>query len=237
MRRIGRRTRTVLAALAVLAVPPLGFLGWGAWTDNLGAPVPGRVYRSGQMNAATLGRTVRDRKVKTVLNLRGVNPRAAWYRDERAATTAAGATQIDVSMSSCEWMSRAQMRTVVRVLETCERPLLIHCQWGSERTGLVSAFDTLLRPGATLDEARRQFSIRYLYLPVGDGTVMEEHLRQYEGWLASRGWTHTPERFRLWARDGYRPGVPGRETWPYDPYPLVVVTRPVADAPGVAVRR
>ena len=30
--------------------------------------------------------------------------------------------------------------------------------------------------------------------------------------------------------EGFQPGVPNREQWPYDPYPLVVVTRPGLDA-------
>ena len=63
-------------------------------------------------------------------------------------------------MSSCVWMSHAQLRTVIDTLDTAEYPLLLHCQWGAERTGLVSAFTELLRPGSTLEEARAQFSIR-----------------------------------------------------------------------------
>jgi protein tyrosine phosphatase (PTP) superfamily phosphohydrolase (DUF442 family) len=232
--RLRRRTRFAVAAVALLlAGPPIGLVGWDVATHNLGAVETGRVYRSAQMTAPALGRTVRELGVKTVLNLRGGSARSKWYPAERAATTAAGATQVDVAMSSCEWMSRAQMRAVVRVLETCRRPLLIHCQWGSERTGLVSALATLLRPGSTLDDARRQFSVRYLYLPVGDGRVMREHLSQYERWLAARGFAHSPERFREWAAKGYTPGLPGRESWPYDPYPLVVVTPPPPASPSV----
>jgi protein tyrosine phosphatase (PTP) superfamily phosphohydrolase (DUF442 family) len=205
---------------------PLSFLGWNRATDNFGTLVPGQVYRSGQMTAESLTRTIRARKIRTVLNLRGANPSEPWYRDERSATLGAGATQIDIAMSSCLWMSRAQLRTLVHVLDTCEHPLLIHCQWGSERTGLVSAFVELLRPGGTLEEARAQFSIRYLFVPVKDGKIMMEHLDQYEAWLRSLGRRHDPDLFRRWVAEGFQPGVPGREQWPYDPYPLVVITRP-----------
>ena len=226
---VRKRIRVALAAAAVALLPPVGYVAWDLGVANFGAVEPGRVFRSGQMSADAITRTVRGRRVKTVLNLRGANPREAWYRAELAATTAAGATQVDVPTSSCEWMSRAQMRAVVRVLDTCAYPLLIHCQWGSERTGLVSAFATLLRPGATLAEAKAQFSLRYLFARVGDGKRTAEHLDRYEGWLRDRGWSHDPARFRLWVDEGYRPGVPSREQWPYDPHPLVVITRP---APG-----
>lgn len=217
--------------LCCLILPPVGYVAWDQWTGNFGVIVPGRSYRAGQMSSAMLGGIVRVHGVKTVLNLRGSNPDQAWYRAERAATTAAGATQVDVSMSSCEWMSRAQLRAVIRVLDTCEYPLLVHCQWGSERTGLISAFAELLRPGSTLEDAWRQFSARYLYVRARDGKVMAEHLDQYAAWLKARGATHAPEQFRRWVDAGFQPGVPSREQWPYDPYPLVVVTRPEPSEP------
>ena len=115
------------------------------------------------MPASALARTIRDYRIKTVLNLRGSN-KDPWYAAERTATLEAGATQVDIAMSSCIWMSRAQLRTVIETLDTAEYPMLIHCQWGAERTGLVSAFAELLRPGSTLDDARAQFSIRYLFV-------------------------------------------------------------------------
>jgi hypothetical protein len=139
---------------------------------------------------------------------------------------AAGATQIDMALASCEWMSRDQLRMLVRMLDTCEYPVLIHCWRGSERTGLVSALTELLRPGGTLDDARGQFALRYLFLRVGDGALTQDHLERYVQWLGAQGYTHTPERLRQWVARGYRPGRPGREQWPYDPFPLVVISRP-----------
>jgi hypothetical protein len=226
----------VLVALAVLLLPPAGYLAYDLATDNFGVVEPVRVYRSGQMGGAALAGTIRKYRIKTVLNLRGPNPRQPWYRAERATTTGEGATQVDVALSSCEWMSRAQLRALVRVLDTCDYPLLIHCQHGSERTGLVTAFAALLRPGATLEDAEKQFSIFYLYTRLRDGKVMAEHLDRYKAWLAARGWSHSPDRFRLWTAEGYEPGRPSREQWPYDPYPLTVVTRPsgASQAPPLA---
>jgi len=228
--------------VAAIAIPVLVFLAWDQATYNFGQVQPGRVYRAGQMPATALARTLRANRIKTVLNLRGSNPGDAWYPGEVAATNAAGATQVDVAMSSCIWMSRAQLRALVRALDTAEYPLLIHCAWGSERTGLVAAFAELLTPGGTLADARAQFSIRYLFVPINDGKVMAQHLDQYESWLRASGKKHDPANFHRWVDRGFKPGVPGREQWPYDPYPLVVITRPgskperepVADRAGPA---
>ena len=57
---------------------------------------------------------------------------------------------------------------------------------------------------------------------------MSDAIDQYAGWLESQGLQHRPEVFRRWAESGYRPGDPSREDWPYDPYPLIVVTPPDA---------
>ena len=222
----GTSRRLILLALVLALAPPLGFLGWTSYTHNFHAIRPGQLYRSGQMPPGALAETIHEYRIKTVLNLRGPNPEQAWYRSERDAALNAGATLVDVSMSSCEWLSRAQLRAIVNLLDTGARPLLIHCQHGSERTGLISAIAELLRPGATLDDARAQLSLAYLYLQYGDGKVMVEHLDQYASWLKSHGWTHAPEHFRLWANEGFKPQRPCREFWPYDPKPLMLVTRP-----------
>jgi hypothetical protein len=121
-------------------------------------------------------------------------------------------------------MSRIQFRTLVRVLDTCEYPVLLHCAWGSERTGITAAVTKLLSPGCTLEDARRQLALRYLYVRLGGGRIMAELLDQYENWLRSNQLEHRPEIFRKWVEAGYLPAKPNREEWIYDPFPLVVVT-------------
>jgi protein tyrosine phosphatase (PTP) superfamily phosphohydrolase (DUF442 family) len=200
-----------------------------AWTllvwSNFGVVIPGELYRSSQMTGAAVAAKVRDHRIKTVLNLRGSHPESAWYRDERAATLDAGATQIDMPFSSCEWMSRAQARALLEVLDSAERPILIHCFHGSERTGMVAAFAVLLRPGSTLEDAEAQFTPAHLYFGIGDGVVTRQHLERYEAWLRGQSLAHAPDHFRRWLGSEYRPGEPNREQWDHDPYPLVVVTK------------
>ena len=226
---LARRLRTrVIRPLLVLGLLVGAFLGYflGFW-DNFGAVKPGDFYRSGQMTGPVLARKLRDHRIRTVLNLRGSHPESPWYAQERASTLQAGATQIDIPLSSCEWMSRAQARALLQVLETAERPILVHCFHGSERTGIVSAFAELLRPGSTLRDAEDQFSFRHLYFGIGDGIVTHQHLELYASWLKSQSVEHTPDQFRRWLSSEYQPGRPCRETWNYDPYPLVVVTKPI----------
>ncbi len=215
--------KVVRPIAAVLLIVGLA-IGWRWKNGNFGAIEPGRVYRSAQLTPTMLSEAIREYGVKTVLNLRGPNPEQDWYQGERDATLNAGATQIDVPMASDQWLSHAQVRTLLEILDTCEYPVLIHCEWGAERTGLVSAIVELLRPDRTVADARAQFSLRYLFLPIKDGLVMRGHLDRYEQWLESQKLPHSPERFRNWITNVYRPGSPSREYWPCNPYPLKVVT-------------
>ena len=90
---------------------------------------------------------------------------------------------------------------------------------------MVSAFAELLRPGATLQDARAEFSLGYLFLRVNDGKIMAEHLDRYEEWLKAKGLSHSSVTFKRWVSEGFQPGVPNREQWRDDPYPLIVIRR------------
>jgi protein tyrosine phosphatase (PTP) superfamily phosphohydrolase (DUF442 family) len=224
------KLRWSIRILVVLIAIPGIFIGirWG--TGNYGTVVPGRIFRAAQPSPKLLATAIKRDGIKTVLNLRGANPDQSWYDREKTATLAAGATQLDFPMSSDQWLSREQSRTLLDILDSCEYPILIHCEWGAERTGLVAAICTLLKDGSTLEQANREFSVYYLFLPIKDGLVMRGHLDRYERWLAARDDTHSPSLFREWLTRSYEPGSPSREYWPCNPYPLKVVTRPRTEA-------
>jgi protein tyrosine phosphatase (PTP) superfamily phosphohydrolase (DUF442 family) len=218
--------RMVAGLFGAVVLPILIYIAWDQANYNFGVIEAGRLYRSGQMPPTALAKTIHDYGIKTVLNLRGPNPESTWYPPELKASLSAGATQVDIPMSSCLWMSRHHLKTLIDTFDSAEYPMLIHCAWGSERTGLASAFAELLRPGSSLEQARSQFSLAYLFVRIKDGKVMAEHLDQYEHWLETAGIRHTPATFRRWAAEEFVPGKPNRENWRYDPYPSRIVTRP-----------
>ena len=63
-----------LRSVAAIAMPILVFVAWDQATYNFGEVQPGRIYPSGQMPASALAQTLREHRIKTVLNLRGSNP-------------------------------------------------------------------------------------------------------------------------------------------------------------------
>ncbi len=231
VRTLVRWTARIVALIVLMGA---AFYGWRVSQGNFGQIASG-FYRSGQLGAAQLGTRIDTSNIATVLNLRGYHPDQPWYRDERDVTLDADATQIDMALSSELWLTRPQLRWLISVLDRAERPLLIHCQHGSERTGLVASIVWLLEPGGSIDRAEDVFDPYYLYAPTRDGLVMRGLLDQYASWLNQEGLEHDPSRFRDWARDHYQPGTPSREQWPHDPYPLVVVTRPESRRPSMVI--
>jgi hypothetical protein len=231
--------------LGLLVVTGGTFWGWRHWVDNVGSvlaipgngSVDGPVFRSDQMTDRALSTFIEKHQIRTVLNLRGPNPGDDWYDSERATTLAHGATQVDMALSSCEWMSREQALSLADVIMNAERPLLIHCFHGSERTGLASAMTRLLTEGQTLEDARSSFSWKYLFFGLGDGVVSLYQFQAYEQWLTANSQPHSPETFLNWLQTDFTPGNPSREVWPYDPYPLVIRSLPAVSSGDTTVAK
>ena len=165
MNRILRRLAIAMAIAAgsVLALAAATY-GVVQYDDNLHALTPGVYYRSAQMSGSALRDTIRREHIRTVLNLRGPNAGKPWYDDEIAAARIEGAGHLDVALSARQELSVAQMDDLVRMVRDAPKPLLVHCNGGSDRTGLVSALYELSR-GESPEQARRQLALRYGHFP------------------------------------------------------------------------
>lgn len=178
-----------------------------AASDNVRTVRPGRVYRSAQMNPERLAEFIRERGIRTVINLRGHCPDFAWYRDECRITHDAGVSQEDITLSAIRLPSPTELRRLVEVLDHSEYPIVMHCRQGVDRTGLASVAVRLLEPGVTLNEAERQLGWVYGYVPYNGTQNMRRFVRLYRDWLDRLECAHQPELFRHWAMKEYCPGA------------------------------
>jgi hypothetical protein len=205
-RRFSRRTLLRLAAAGVLAVPLAEAVRVFALA-NTHTVIDGKVYRTAQLGGAELERFIADKKIRTVINLRGTCPDTAWYLAECRATAAAEISQEDITLSAKRLPAPAEVRRVIEVLEGTAYPVVIHCQRGADRTGLVSTIAVLLlQPGVTLDEARHQLWPRYGHIEAGRTAVMDQFFDYYADWLKREGRTHDRDTFIDWALNHYCPG-------------------------------
>ena len=153
--------RRVIAAGLLLAV-----LGCAHLADNFQVVEQGRFYRSGQMSDRELGAAFRKYDIRTVLNLRGVHPEEAWYRQEVAACAAGGVAHVDLAWSKNHLPEPASLARFVALCSQAETPILVHCQGGTHRTGVASACYVIDR-GGSVDAARDQLGILFGNAPIG----------------------------------------------------------------------
>src|SRR5207245_9842713 len=111
--------------------------------------------RRGQQSRRGVEQIVRDRGIRTVINLRGCSAAFAWYQEECRATAGLDIAQEDICLSSGRLPSATEIRRLMEVLDRCEYPLLLHCRRGADRTGLVSALVLLLQTDASLPDGLR----------------------------------------------------------------------------------
>jgi hypothetical protein len=178
----------------------------GLFGGNIHTVVDGLVYRSAQLSGPELEQLLRERRIRTVVNLRGCCAPMDWYLDECRVTHKLHVAQEDISLAAYRLPSTSEMRRLVEVLDHCEYPVLFHCFRGADRTGLASAVAQLVRTNATLEEALEQLSISYGHVRISRTAYLDRFFEYYSDWLAEHGWTHTPDRFRRWIASGYCPG-------------------------------
>jgi protein tyrosine phosphatase (PTP) superfamily phosphohydrolase (DUF442 family) len=195
--------RAVLLALILVAGAETARVALGL---NFHTVVAGRCYRCAQPSVDDLPVLARSLGICSIVNLRGFDERP-WYGQERAEAARLGLTFADAGIWASSPPTEAEFFNVVRAVDESPEPILIHCQSGSDRSGLASAIFLLLKTDATLEQARGQLSLRNGHNPWGRAACMDQILAAYATWLAQNQWTHAPDRFRRWARNVYRQGI------------------------------
>jgi protein tyrosine phosphatase (PTP) superfamily phosphohydrolase (DUF442 family) len=175
--------------------------------DNVHTVLPGRVYRSAQLDPATLERVLRGRHIRTVINLRGCCNPFPWYLDECRVTHRLGVAQEDICFSAGRLPSVHEIRRLVDVLDHTAYPVLFHCQRGADRTGLASTVAQLLQTDTSFATARRQLGLRYGHLALGRPAKLDLFFDLYAEYLRDHGLVHSRAVFRRWLVRDYCPGA------------------------------
>jgi protein tyrosine phosphatase (PTP) superfamily phosphohydrolase (DUF442 family) len=198
------RGRTALLAILFLVLAA-GF-GWNL-IENFRTVVPGCIYRSGQLSESSLESHIRRYHLRTIINLRGANRGEQWYEVERAVASRCGVQHYDMPTDSSYPPTPEELREWLHILDTCEKPALIHCQSGIDRTGLVAVVSLLrLDPTGEPDQARGQLGLSHGHLPWrANRSRSLAFLELYVQWLARQGEVHSPGRFGQWTREAYEP--------------------------------
>jgi protein tyrosine phosphatase (PTP) superfamily phosphohydrolase (DUF442 family) len=204
--------KTLLKTLRwILSIPVVVcLLGVGGYyvyvryvTTNFDYVVRGQVYRSAQPSPGQLEGWIQKYGLKTIINLRGEN--FSDYAAEVAAAKQYGATLIDISLPTTQMPKSPQLMRLADALETAERPILLHCREGADRTSLASVMARMAIGGKTYERGKDMMSVKFLHVDTMAGHVASV-LQEYEAYcrdqgVGTGGW---PE-FRHWVFNGYKP--------------------------------
>jgi protein tyrosine/serine phosphatase len=174
-----KRLRNTGVVLAVAILIMAGYVLAVNIQGNFHPITPGEAYRSGQLNSNKLARCVEQYKIKSVLNLRGSHPGEDWYEDELAASSKLQLVHYDISLSASHELTEADVRKLIGIFKTAPRPVLIHCQAGADRSGLVAAMWQVVVDKVSKAEAKKQLSLWYGHIAIGEKRAMDN---SFEKW-------------------------------------------------------
>lgn len=168
-RRAARRTG--YSALAVVLAAG-GYFGLLQVDGNIRTVEAGQLYRSAQLDSAQFARVIQKDGIRTIINLRGAHPKAGWYDTELAVSKAYGVTHVDYGISAEHMVTAAQIDSILTLLRTAPKPILVHCQGGADRSGLVSALYEAEIAGKPPAVADGQLALRFGHFPyLGSKTI------------------------------------------------------------------
>ncbi|MGR3321390.1 MAG: tyrosine-protein phosphatase [Pseudooceanicola sp.] len=184
-----RRSVRVLLAIGAVFLVLATWRGYLELTGNVHEVRAGMLYRSAQLSPDRLEEVIAAHGIKSVLNLRGAAPDAAWWRDEVAVARASGVVHADLELSAWDIPDDDRIAELMRLLETLPQPLLIHCQSGADRSGLAAALFLAKVAGASERQAEWQMSFYYGHVssPTAKAWPMDQIWERLEPGLGYEG--------------------------------------------------
>jgi protein tyrosine phosphatase (PTP) superfamily phosphohydrolase (DUF442 family) len=181
-----------------LSVLTIGFLWFiGVFGGNLRCVDEGQIYRSAQLSDGNLRTAISERRIRSIINLRGPQGNDPKYRSELAISRELGLTHEDVALSATHLPPPQELSSLLRALDTLPHPILVHCLGGADRSGLVSTLYLNVYKHVSLDQAeKQQLTWRYGHFSWFSARPMDEFFDLYRA-------TGHGENLREWISKTY----------------------------------
>lgn len=207
-----RLSRKKASALALLLAAAAGLLYYAFFTLRIDTVIEGRFYRSAQLSGPALERLIRGKGLRTVINLRGNDQDSGWFLEEQEVVRQHGVNLYTFDLSANKLPVYLKLRRIIELLASAEKPVLIHCKRGADRTGLVSALALALEKDPPLNELKNQFSVWYGVLPFYR-SAGPYFFSRYEQWLHRNKKSHSRETLLGWIENDYHDDQGNIEYW------------------------
>ncbi|MCX7124759.1 MAG: tyrosine-protein phosphatase [Gammaproteobacteria bacterium] len=193
--------KIILILLALLLLPIfflIGHLGYNYFLiDNVHTVIPGKIYRSAQLDKKTLLEYTQKFHLKSMINLRGAWPSNHWYQVESHFAKTHHVNYFPIKFSAYTLPSKYKLRELVHVLQTAPKPLIFHCEGGADRTGMAATISVILfEKNPTITQIERQAS--WHYNVISRKTVGYQVMRNYFEWLKKNHYLSSKKHFLQW---------------------------------------
>lgn len=116
---------------------------------------PGTVYRAEGLSTSQFEQAVKDNQIRTVVNLRGFDPNARWYKEQVEVCKQLQVKQVDVELAKGD----PRREEVIQLLETfkaAEKPILVTGDRRSSDVGFASGLYRIAVLNQPKDQARAE---------------------------------------------------------------------------------
>ena len=143
--------------------------------------LPGPLYRANQPSPGRVRWYKDSLGVKTIVNLRGDSPTNAFLKMEQRACQRLGLRLVTPFFSAQgEGSSLAkEIQDLKEVIETLECPAVVHCKWGSGRTGLFAVLWRHWRLGEPIPQAMRELHWKYGHFKTSSMGSIDRFFQSY----------------------------------------------------------
>src|ERR1700679_3075558 len=136
--RIGRRKSMLNRSVVVRGILwPIKRWFFFYWIE------PGVAARSRQLRPFAMRIIARHEGVKSVINLRGQNPKKKWWQREKAVCEELGIAHYEARLDSKKIATREMLLDLLSAFDCAPKPFLVKCQGGADRTSFAAALYAL----------------------------------------------------------------------------------------------
>ncbi len=175
-----KKWQKISLAIILLAGLAAG-LSWGYWTTlghRFSTITPGRVYQSAVMPAADLAETVRDKKIKAVIDLRTDESASLSPQEESRLLEELGVRYHHLPSKHVPEDTTVDAFLKIAV-DPENYPMLIHCHHGEGRSVLFAALYRIEFEGWDNEKARKAAKLLHFRGAFGPDGEKGKFLRAY----------------------------------------------------------
>lgn len=188
----------------------IGFASWVYYTSvfrlskNFHEVDPGKFYRSAQLTPEELQDAINKYGIKTVISLRGAPENSYWVPGQKAILEKNNVAFHHFGWTTDYFPETDRLKGYLQVLQNAERPILVHCRTGADRTGEATAMYAIDFMGYDNQKAINEFlNFKYWHVPKFH-PAKTEFVKNYKGlqWSLNNYELCTKEN-ALWVEPGH----------------------------------